>query len=300
MSPQSSHQNLVQSPQPIAAANATGTGIGIIASTPDNWSFQHFLDRVAHVLIQGAGLYDSNQTFVLTGTGHAPQAVVLDMYRLFGFRPEQVKSTPSRPLAKVVYSCRTPLVHPYFAYRLGEVFGVDFGRPLSSKKAVVFLSRKGRRTLNGGRGVMNEDAVLDAIRTLLAKRGQGENLVVYNGDNFPTFREVVQFFSTHVRALIGVSGGGFYNLRWCGSDVLLIEVQPRRSSYFMGFWEEARLLQHNHWTMVIDGDAKMNVVIPVERLVTLTAQQLGQRAADTVRPMYNWDISEAGMTFRRR
>jgi hypothetical protein len=52
--------------------------------------------------------------------------------------------------------------------------------------------------------------------------------------------------------------------------------------------------------MVIDGDAKMNVVIPVERLVTLTAQQLGQRAADTVRPMYNWDISEAGMTFRRR
>jgi hypothetical protein len=40
--------------------------------------------------------------------------------------------------------------------------------------------------------------LLDKIRELLEKRGQGEKLEVFNHEKFPRFRDVVQYFSSEV------------------------------------------------------------------------------------------------------
>lgn len=51
---------------------------------------------------------------------------------------------------------------------------------------------------NGGRRILNEVELLAAIRQLLVRRNQGEELVVFNHAQFPTYRNLTTYVNTQV------------------------------------------------------------------------------------------------------
>ena len=66
---------------------------------------------------------------------------------------------------------------------------------------VLYLSRSalGGDKMNGGREIKNEDELLAAMKALLARRGNGELLEIYNHNSFLSFRTVVDYISQNVR-----------------------------------------------------------------------------------------------------
>jgi hypothetical protein len=130
-----------------------------IATSPDSWSFQHFLDRItyapflpsfypllnsfhwcSHIVSQGAHLSRGrNSTEVVTG--RAGSDVVTEMWNMLGFTGQHVHhavGSDIRLAAKtLVFSCRAPLVHPWLSLRTLETFGLDpHGVPLAERKKV--------------------------------------------------------------------------------------------------------------------------------------------------------------------
>ena len=163
----------------------------ILAASPDSWSFQHFLDRSTHIILQALrlNLPQGPDTFVLTGA--AEQAGVTELWQMLGFSPNQHIHRPGSLKAKKwIFSCRTPLIHPYPSLRLAELFHVDRTVPLSERKVVLYNSRSQGSSLNGGRQVLNEEAFVEQLQVLLNARGEGEELVMADPSRFATKQEV--------------------------------------------------------------------------------------------------------------
>jgi hypothetical protein len=76
------------------------------------------------------------------------------------------------------------------------------------------MSRSDGRAANGGRRVLNEGEVLDGIKSFLAERGRGEELVVFNPNEFESPAQLFSWFSQNVAAVIGPHGGAMINHRW--------------------------------------------------------------------------------------
>jgi hypothetical protein len=192
----------------------------IIVTGPDSWSYQHFLDRSTHTMIQALrlDLPPLEDTFVLTG--REEQTVVTEMWQMLGFSPNQHIHSPASLSAKNwIFSCRTPLIHPYPSLRLAELFHVNRDVPLEDRKVVLYNSRSDGAGFIGGREILNEAALLQQLRALLEQRGLGEELVVLTPDRFKTAAEAMQWTAQNVRAMIGPHGAKFQYLRWCAASL---------------------------------------------------------------------------------
>lgn len=117
----------------------------LVASSPDAWSFQHFLDRSTHIVRQGAHLLlDSPDRAADTRravlTGRKGSARVQEMWSFLGFEEglgQHVHSRKEITADRVVFSCRTPLVHPWLSLGTLEAFGFDHAAvPLEERKMV--------------------------------------------------------------------------------------------------------------------------------------------------------------------
>jgi hypothetical protein len=78
----------------------------------------------------------------------------------------------------------------------------------------VYMSRSDGRASNKGRKVVNEDELLEGITKSLAERNRGEELVVFNPDDYETTDQLLAWFSENVAAVIGPHGGAMINHRW--------------------------------------------------------------------------------------
>ncbi|KAL9178528.1 hypothetical protein ACHAXT_001866 [Thalassiosira profunda] len=251
----------------------------ILATSPDNWSFQHFLDRVTRIIEQSAHLLPDSKRGVTVVTGsRAPGAGPKLMYEKYGFRSDQVVSGGPVIANRFVYSCRVPLVHPYMALRGHERIVGDLPKiPLSEKKVVLFLSREGA---SHGRNLKNEKALIESIRTLLEQRNKSEVLRVIAKPEKEDFEQLVKFLYTNVTALIGAHGGAMYNHRFCGLDSLVIEIMPS-TNLFHGIWEEAMSLGQNYWMPIFPGQSGHNVEANVPQIIDIFKSQLGKPASNS-------------------
>lgn len=210
---------------PVAANLTSITAVEslFVATPPDSWSFQHFLDRVTHIVGQGAhlNLNTSAKTlsylqnpYVLTGWRGGP--LIEEMWGFLGFSEDHILHSRNTISAqRLISSCRAPLVHPWLSLRSLESFNITHGGvPIAQRKDVVYITRSDGQSLNGGRRVLNEDQLLEAMRQLLVKRGQNEKLVVFHSDAFSSMRETIDYFHNNARAVIGPHGGGMYHHRW--------------------------------------------------------------------------------------
>ncbi|KAI0367618.1 hypothetical protein BV20DRAFT_552485 [Pilatotrama ljubarskyi] len=269
----------------------------LVAASPDSWSFQHFLDRVTHVVSQAAHLNLSHATpdVVLDAR---PRPVVAGMWEMLGFGGEKMHYYAGAPIAakNIVFSCRSPLIHPWLSLRTLEMFGLDpVGIPLERRRKIVYISRSHGDMLNYGRRVLNEDELLPDIRALLVERGQGEDLVLFHELGLTSPRELMFWFHENVRAVVGPHGGGLYNHRWAGKDTLVLEMMPATHTSHM-FWEEASVLGQTYANILLPpsspGSKDMYADIPA--VLDILREHLGKPdpRGPTVEPAYRWRAAE--------
>ncbi|VDC04716.1 unnamed protein product [Peniophora sp. CBMAI 1063] len=269
----------------------------LIATSPDSWSFQHFLDRVVHIIAQGTHLTRTAPVHVVTG--RASGKAVSERWDMLGIPANSVHHRGSVGAKAMVFSCRAPLIHPWLSYRALEKFGLNSTNvPLEKRKKVVYMSRSRGHTSNGGRRVLNEDDLLSQIRDLLSSRGQNEELVLFNQDSFRSQSELMRWFHDNARAIIGPHGGALFNHRWAGIDTLVLEMMPTTFTSLM-FWEEASILGQVYVNMILEpvGGNDMNADIPA--VLEILRGHLGKsdQRGPAISEMYRWRGPEVQVPF---
>lgn len=268
-----------------------------IAASPDSWSFQHFHDRVTHIILQGQHLTHPDTVYI---TGREPvSAVVTALWeKLVPGAKDRVLHTSAQswPIRakELVFSCRAPLIHPWFAQKLAEEAGViKWQKPLADRKVVLYCSRasdKGGRMQNGGRQFTNDDDVIAAVETLLDIRGQGERLEVYDINKWSDkFDEMIKYFASNVRAIIGPHGGALVNLNWAPRDTAVIEVMP--SDFFsLALYEHASTLGQTYGFMQSPSvNSRNDMTIDIPELMGLLDSIIGkEREGGVLQTVYEW------------
>ncbi|KAJ6507609.1 hypothetical protein DFH09DRAFT_1000142 [Mycena vulgaris] len=322
-SPQACMSPLVEtSPiQPISNADRSASKnllpVALIALSPDSFSFQHFLDRVAHILVQGHHLHPHSQSqtqsnpnptsnstvpYVLTGEDMGDKTVI-ELWRQMGYSADHVLHEQATIAAeRLIFSCRAVMVHPWLSLRTLELMGVPRSSPSSNRNKVVYMSRSHGGALNGGRRVVNEDAVLHGITALLEERGRGEQLVMFTAATFGNVSHLLEWFTENVIAVVGPHGGAMINHRWAPNSTLVLEFLPANKIALM-IYEEASLLSQTYAAIIaqpvtpakpikgVDDDMEVDV----RDVVSLLRAHLGVvEREDPLRRRYGWPAKELG------
>ncbi|KAJ6584386.1 hypothetical protein B0H19DRAFT_1206321 [Mycena capillaripes] len=214
---------------------------------------------------------------------------VNELWSQMGFPEDHVLHSESEVAARsLIFSCRAVLVHPWLSLKTLEFLGIQRTMPLLRRPKVVYMSRSHGGTSNAGRRVVNEEEVLRGITTFLADRDRGEELVVFDLNQFGNITELFSWFSENVAAVIGPHGGAMINYRWANKDILVIEFMPANRIAMM-IYEEVSLLSQTYAT-VLSYDMK----IEVDDVVSLLGKHLGVVSGDPLRKSYSWRSKELG------
>mmetsp|Transcript_5328 Transcript_5328/g.11644 ORF Transcript_5328/g.11644 Transcript_5328/m.11644 type:complete len:538 (-) Transcript_5328:389-2002(-) len=255
-----------------------------LANTPQSWSFQHFMDHVFKVVVQGMHLISPTTTDVLTS-----QAQVPSVQEIWGWFDPPVNysrvifgKTDVHWAKRLITSCRSPFWEPYNIQRWAEMaLGPDVREvPMEQRKVVLYYSRSVYDYMrrNGGRRILNEEKLIPAIQALLDSRQQGEQLQMLNISAYSNYKDFARFINTQVRAIVGPHGGGLMNMMWGSRDMLVLEIQfEGHVNYAM--WEIAPLLHLNYWVLAYPaatlGSTDMNVNIG--EVVQVLSKELGKQ-----------------------
>ncbi|KAK0469960.1 uncharacterized protein EV420DRAFT_82075 [Desarmillaria tabescens] len=248
----------------------------IVVLSPDSNSFQHHLDRVTHILMQGSYLTFGEHPHVITGKRGT--AFVDQLWEGLGYRPERVLHSQKEDTyaEKLIFSCRAVLVHPWLSLKTLEAFSIDYMKESSTRNKIVYMSRSNGRAKNGGRKVLNEPDLLNAIRKLLEERDKGEELVVFNEKDFATASDLFEWFNSNVMAVVGPHGGAMYHHRWAARGTLIIEFMPT-SFTSMAIFEEASVLSQTYAAVIVEpsGSGGKDMIIDPEYVLSLLSRHLG-------------------------
>ncbi|KAJ6590699.1 hypothetical protein DFH09DRAFT_1026851 [Mycena vulgaris] len=303
-SPESCMSNLVStSPiQPISDKNRASTLLPTvtIAVSPDSYSFQHHLDRVTHIMAQGAHLlYGSASAPAYVVTGRRGSQLVQRLWELLGYDQDHVLYKREGVEAEtMVFSCRAVLIHPWLSLKTLESFGIEHDARSKTRNKVVYMSRSDGRAANFGRRVLNEADVLEGIRSFLAERNRGEELVVFNLDEFGNTDQLFKWFSKNVAAIIGPHGGAMINHRWAAKGTLIIEMMPTTRTAMM-IYEEASVLSQTYAAIIVEPTepSGTDMEIDVQDVLSLLGRHLGMIGEDPLRKSYHWRAKELGLEY---
>ncbi|GMF14441.1 unnamed protein product [Phytophthora fragariaefolia] len=301
-----SHASFVQTLNDSELANLTNVDTLVVATSPDSWSFQHFIDRVAVVWSQAQlVLPNTKKSKTVIVTGQEPRdSIVNEIYELMVgehlHEPELVAAK------RLVFSCRAPLIHPFTTQRITENILRELTAPRnvsdSDRDTILFLSRsRGGKAVNGGRQILNEPELFDAISAMLNATGRPEKLVYFRHDEFSGLEDVASFMHNRVKMMIGPHGAAFYNSRFARPRTALIEIIPDPNKFFVPcFWEQARLLGQDYSAHVGNTQTEQNDMLVAEimdvvRLVQSRLEYLDKsyRMEDSLGHTYAWDVEAA-------
>ncbi|KAK0431077.1 hypothetical protein EV421DRAFT_2041418 [Armillaria borealis] len=176
----------------------------MLATSPDSYSFQHYLDRITHIVAQGVHLIDgSDLPYVITG--RQGDQFVQQLWERLGFDDKHVLHSIDADIyaENMIFSCRAVLVHSFLSLRTLEAFGIDSMKESSTRDKIMYMTRSNDRAKNGGRRVLNETALLDAIRVLFRERGKGEEIVIFDETQYSSASELFDYFNKNVMAVVG-------------------------------------------------------------------------------------------------
>ncbi|KAF4317978.1 hypothetical protein JM18_007270 [Phytophthora kernoviae] len=297
-----SHTSFVHDVNENSTGNELSIDTLIVATSPDSWSFQHFIDRVAVVWSQAQlAVPTKKKVDTVIVSGKSPRdAIVNEVYELMVGHHLHNITVSARHL---VFSCRAPLIHPYTTQRITENILQALPAPKTDaqtdRNLILFLSRtKGGEAHNGGRKLLNEDKLFDAVSAMLKKEGRPEKLEYFRHSDFAGLTEVASFMRDRVKMMIGPHGAAFYNARFAQPRTALIEIIPDPDKFFVPcFWEQARLLGQDysaHVGRVVSSknDMQLTDVEEVARLVRnrLTFLDKPYRPSDALDHTYSWSM----------
>lgn len=100
---------------------------------------------------------------------------------------------------------------------------------------------------------INYKACQAALLQVLQDRGQNESLLEFNPGRFSSLSEAIQFWYENVRAVVGMHGGGLYNVFWSAPGTAVVEVRPTFQNTTSGslyFWELAAMKNLSYWALL--------------------------------------------------
>ncbi|KAK0469350.1 uncharacterized protein EV420DRAFT_25662 [Desarmillaria tabescens] len=249
----------------------------MIASSPNLSSFQHHLDRITHIVTQGAHLtLGSDLPYVITG--RQGNQFVQQLWERLGFDDEHVLHSVNTDVyaENMIFSCRAVSVHPFLSLRTLEAFAIDSMKESSTRNKIMYIIRFNIHAKNGGRRVLNEYALLDAIHALLAERGKGEELIVFDETQYGSLSEIFDYFNENVMAVVGPHGGAMYHHRWAARGTLVIEMMPTTFTS-MEIYEEAPVLSQTYAALVVEPSSPggRDMIINPEDVTKLLREHLG-------------------------
>ncbi|RLN53299.1 hypothetical protein BBJ29_000455 [Phytophthora kernoviae] len=267
-----SHTSFVHDVNENSTGNELSIDTLIVATSPDSWSFQHFIDRVAVVWSQAQlAVPTKKRVDTVIVSGKSPRdAIVNEVYELMRITENILQALPA------------PKTDAQ-----------------TDRNLILFLSRtKGGEAHNGGRKLLNEDKLFDAVSAMLKKEGRSEKLEYFRHSDFAGLTEVASFMRDRVKMMIGPHGAAFYNARFAQPRTALIEIIPDPDKFFVPcFWEQARLLGQDysaHVGRVVSSknDMQLTDVEEVARLVRnrLTFLDKPYRPSDALDHTYLWNM----------
>ncbi|RLN62552.1 hypothetical protein BBJ29_002829 [Phytophthora kernoviae] len=187
---------------------------------------------------------------------------------------------------------------PHFSSTLMQGKWLSQGLHLDRMRVSEDKETKGGEAHNGGRKLLNEDKLFDAVSAMLKKEGRSEKLEYFRHSDFAGLTEVASFMRDRVKMMIGPHGAAFYNARFAQPRTALIEIIPDPDKFFVPcFWEQARLLGQDysaHVGKVVSSknDMQLADVEEVARLVRnrLTFLDESYRSSDALSHTYTWNM----------
>ncbi|EFC38113.1 predicted protein [Naegleria gruberi] len=273
----------------------------IISTSPDSFSFQHFLDRVT--VVWGQATLENSETAgrkssILAGKEPTNQ-FVNEIYQIIAHNHFHKRAIYAK---KVIYSCRSPLVHPFTTQRISNEIlfqlNLSFDIPFKDRKKIVYFTRSNGDSQNGGRMILNEDAVLEHLKVELLKRNLNEELVTFDSRDFANLSEIVKFFA-NVKAIFGPHGAAFYNSRFAPRKLAVLEILPSGGFFYQGFWEQASLLEQTYgvyYAQMVNFDNDMiikNIPQFVKYFLHLVDECQFRKPQDILQKYYHWQFTES-------
>jgi hypothetical protein len=175
----------------------------MFAASPDSNSFQHWRDRTAMMITQAWHLLNNATKFIVAVPS---DPTVTSQWQLIGNISTSRLIPPGQVQAhKLIYSCDTPLLHPYLVQRMSETMltsaGVDpKGVPWDQRKVLLLIGRNKDSGVRNSheRHWNNYDQCKKVIEQLLERRGQGERLEEWNLSEFASLPDIMKYWNTQV------------------------------------------------------------------------------------------------------
>ncbi|KAG2486231.1 hypothetical protein HYH03_015056 [Edaphochlamys debaryana] len=303
----------------------------IFVGSPDNNSFQHFLDRVALMLAQTAHLAQGRgepdwkyvasraerggspvrELWSLLVPGFGADTHLLqpgtwgakELYEEFmGDQPlGYERPKPGADFRYFVYPCQTPLIHPYLHQLPSEIMiraaGVDPAavKPPRERKVVAFFVREGSRRWH------NEAQCVAAVRSLLRRRRRGEVLEAFRAENVTSIAAVIRHMARY-KLVVGAHGGAMANIAFLQPGTAVVEICPvRRYTNRAGvmYYEAAAVRNLPYWAvMATNTTADFEILhqpcTPVKWAVRDALERQDAGLAPVLEPF------SQGVTFNRR
>lgn len=112
---------------------------------------------------------------------------------------------------------------------------------------------------------LNYDECVPQMQEVLLTRGKGERVQQFKASKFLSFADAIKFWNENVRIVLGMHGGGLYNVMWSSPQTPVIEFRPQSGDETYGgtlFWELSSIKNLTYWTVPVTATSKaMDAVI---------------------------------------
>lgn len=133
------------------------------------------------------------------------------------------------------------------------------------------------------------------IQQLLDRRNQSERLEEWDASQFNSHEDVLKYWSTEVRAVVGTHGGALYNVQYATRPSMVIEIWPVTPDGQKAhvptpnvIWEICSTKGLQHWALPVHtshaGSSDVNVDCGV--VVSALEQHLGNEYEAVLEPFY--------------
>lgn len=144
--------------------------------------------------------------------------------------------------------------------------------------------------INGGRAILNQHELNDAMIRLIETRSKNETFHIFNAKNYETIESVIDIMSG-VKAIISPHGGSLSNARFAPINTLVLEVMPISNNGEISrppmFWEQSSLSEQRYAVYLAETvtfSEDMNIS-DMDGFVQFMNYQLDQSTANKSKPL---------------
>lgn len=231
-------------------------------------AFQHFVDGVFPKIVQSYGLI---QRFKIPILLHRPRdKIISEMLERIGIPEKQIQYYGGGFVRSdiIINACITPPLHPALWKKMQSLLlnaTSSAKLHLPEKKLIALITREDSR--NRGRKILN---IAEVSQNLSSRYGESFRLL----RRHKNLTESIALFQ-RVCIIIGVHGGGLYNLLFAKEDANIIELMPtdgKGNSVPRGLahtiiWQMSGFLGQPYWRIpIVPVDKNGNLEINLNEL----------------------------------